>query len=283
MGDIVGAIVVGLLFAISLGIGVAQAVAASEPVYWGTFTAERCEPSRFGCSNIGTWVSDDATLRKAGIRLDGAIGPVDSVRAAYRPTGPLNDEVNNIVHTEFGVTAGFWLPWVLAAFCGSWMVILLRRVVRRSRSRLATEAPAPSLRSRDGASDRLIAQRVRNRVMEYLELASSFAAQREYRDRVPQINMPFEIINKWEDWTSRDAEGNLLILPVYSTDEADQLRLVQVAWQRAADSIQDYPSWPTLEEAQGAAGWEELRVAASMALTVFERRGRFSDDEESPW
>lgn len=273
----------GLLFAICLGIGVAQAVAASEAVYWGTFTAERCEPSRFGCSNIGTWVSDDGTLRKVGVRLDGAIEPVGSVRAVYRPTGPLNDDVNNIVHTEFWSTAGLWFPWVLAAFFGIWTVILLRRVIRRSRSRPATEAPSPHQRSSDDPSDRLIAQRVRNRVIEYLELASSYAYQREYRDAVPQLNMPFEIINKWEDWTSRDAEGNLLILSVYSAPEADQLRLVDVAWQRAADSMPDYPAWPTLEEAQATAGWDELRVAASMALTVFERRGRFSDDEENPW
>ena len=130
-----GATVFGLLFVLSCAIGVAQAVAASEPVSWGTFTSERCEPSRFGCTNVGTWVSDDGSIRKHDIQLDGALTPVVTVRASHRPTGPMSDEGNNIVHAEFWSTAGLWLPWVLAVCCGAWTVVLLPRLIPRSRAR----------------------------------------------------------------------------------------------------------------------------------------------------
>lgn len=130
----VGAVIFGLLFALSCGIGVVQAIAASEPVYWGTFTAERCEPTRFGCTNFGMWVSDEGSIRKHDIQLDGALTLVDSVRASYRPTGPMSDESNNIVHTEFWSTAGLWFPWMLAVFSGAWTVALLRRLIPRSRA-----------------------------------------------------------------------------------------------------------------------------------------------------
>jgi hypothetical protein len=37
--------------------------------------------------------------------------------------------------------------------------------------------------------------------------------------------------------------------------------------------------FPTLAEAQALTAWEALRGVAATALSVFARRGRFSDDE----
>lgn len=45
-------------------------------------------------------------------------------------------------------------------------------------------------------SPRLVAQRIRNRIIEYLELASSFEAQQH----APIAHVPNEVINQWEDW-----------------------------------------------------------------------------------
>jgi hypothetical protein len=51
----------------------------------------------------------------------------------------------------------------------------------------------------DDASDRLFEQRIRNRIIEYLELAASFEAQREYEQGVPIAHIPYEVISQWED------------------------------------------------------------------------------------
>ena len=47
----------------------------------------------------------------------------------------------------------------------------------------------------------MIQQRVRNRVMEYLELVSSFDEQRAHESDVPIATVPAEVFNQWEDWT----------------------------------------------------------------------------------
>lgn len=49
------------------------------------------------------------------------------------------------------------------------------------------------------ASDRLIEQRVRNRIAEYLELAASFEDQRRDEQDVPIAYVPYEVINQWGD------------------------------------------------------------------------------------
>ena len=58
--------------------------------------------------------------------------------------------------------------------------------------------------SHGAPSERLVAQRIRNRIIEYLELAASYAAQEEYQ-RVAPINVPSEVMNQWEDWVPRES------------------------------------------------------------------------------
>jgi len=55
----------------------------------------------------------------------------------------------------------------------------------------------------DGPSERVVEQRVRNRVIEYLELTSSLAAQADYEKSVPIAYVPYEVINQWEDQLPR--------------------------------------------------------------------------------
>jgi hypothetical protein len=38
-------------------LGIGGLTARGEPVTWGTFTEECCEPARLGCRSFGTWVS----------------------------------------------------------------------------------------------------------------------------------------------------------------------------------------------------------------------------------
>lgn len=119
----------------------------------------------------------------------------------------------------------------------------------------------------DEPSERVVEQRIRNRVIEWLELASSFAEQVEY-DRALRAgrvypNVAYEVINQFEDWVSNDprAGGQLDVYP-----EAETLALgrVYAAWAVAADALpKDYPSIAT---AQALPEWGVLRSTAESAL-----------------
>jgi hypothetical protein len=105
--------VMGILFVVAAILGIGADVDVHEPTYWGTFTEHSCQPSRYGCEPVGTWVSDDGSIVKTHIQLD-AIGSVGTSRASYTPTGFNNDAQNDIVHTGTFSSANYWFPWV---FC----------------------------------------------------------------------------------------------------------------------------------------------------------------------
>lgn len=97
--------------------GVLSVVGRDRPTHWGTFaeTSTTCDPGpRGACTNTGRWVSDDQTIVKDGITLDGFVERGQTVRASYQPGGPMGDDENNIVHTAFWSGAGLWFPWVAA-------------------------------------------------------------------------------------------------------------------------------------------------------------------------
>ena len=64
----------------------------------------------------------------------------------------------------------------------------------------------------------IVIQRIRNRIIEYLELASSFNEQSAYQAAAPHINVPNEVINQWEDWVSPNWR-NYIAAPVFSPEE----------------------------------------------------------------
>jgi hypothetical protein len=63
----------------------------------------------------------------------------------------------------------------------------------------------------DKPSRRVVEQRVRNRIIAYLEVASSLEAQQEYERDVPMAHVPYEVINQWDDRVRLDRfpEGTL--------------------------------------------------------------------------
>ena len=48
-------------------------------------------------------------------------------------------------------------------------------------------------------SPQLLRQRIRNNIIEYLELAASVDEKRAYERNVPITQVPDEVINQWED------------------------------------------------------------------------------------
>lgn len=116
---------VGVMSAVALGfvvIGVAEVSDQDEPRYWGNYTEGGCEAPEFGwgpCRSTGRWVSDDGSIVKDPIYLDGDVAEGGTVRASFRPNGWINDEENNIVNTPQWSNAGAWFPWLAAAGAGA--------------------------------------------------------------------------------------------------------------------------------------------------------------------
>lgn len=118
-------------------------------------------------------------------------------------------------------------------------------------------------------------QRVRNRVIESLELTSSFDAQRRYQSCAP-VHVPNEVINQWEDWV-RGPRDPAIIEPVFSKAEQDAVARFHETWRDVAASTPD--PLPELDALFVTAEWHALRDAAADALRVFLVRGKLPEDD----
>lgn len=126
-------------------------------------------------------------------------------------------------------------------------------------------------------TQQVVLQRVRNRIIEYLELAGSFADQREYQARAP-VNVANEVINRWEDWV-RGPRDPAFVAPVFSAAEQDAVAQFHYIWNAVADSTPD--PLPDLEALFDTDEWQRLRDAALVALRVFLTRGKLPEDQEA--
>src|SRR3954471_21497519 len=88
-----------------------------------------------------------------------------------------------------------------------------------------------------GPTHQVVMQRIRNRIIEYLTLASSFDAQRAYQSRA-HIHVPNEVVNQWEDWV-RDPRDKGFAEPVFSRAEQDALAQFHKVWDRVAANTPD--------------------------------------------
>ncbi len=123
---------------------------------------------------------------------------------------------------------------------------------------------------------RIVDQRIRNRIIEYLELASSFDAQRAYQARAP-VSVPSELINQWEDWVS-DPNSPVFARPPFSAAEREAILSFHCVWDSVASATPD--PLPPLEQTLQLPQWSELRRAAERALCVFTVQGRLPEDRE---
>jgi len=120
----------------------------------------------------------------------------------------------------------------------------------------------------------VVLQRIRNRIIECLELTASFEAQRDYQASVP-VSVPNEVINQWEDWYPGDDRA--LSEPVFTAEERAALDAFHRVWTDTAASAPD--PLPPLDEAQQLPEWTRLRDAAHTAAAVLMRRGRLSEED----
>jgi hypothetical protein len=144
-------------------------------------------------------------------------------------------------------------------------------------SRGAPALPTPSPPEAP-VSKRLLQQRVRNRIIEYLGTAASAEEQREYERDVPIAQVPNEMINQWEDWIP-DGDLDWFSPPVFSPEESEAIRSFHKVWLSVADETPN-PMPHSIELILGTPAWNRLMDAAHLALSVFEKRGYFDEDVE---
>jgi hypothetical protein len=118
-------------------------------------------------------------------------------------------------------------------------------------------------------------RRVRNRIIEYLELASSFEAQRQLQAAAPAMSAADEVLNQWEDWVTPDWKQHFTE-PVFSAEERNGIAQFARVWREIADGA-PHPL-PRLETLLATPNWQSLQRAAAALLAVFLLRGRSDEN-----
>lgn len=126
-------------------------------------------------------------------------------------------------------------------------------------------------------SEQVLLQRVRNQLIDYLEVASSFAEQQRYQLKSPQLQAPLEIIEQWADWVGPNWRDHFKA-PVFSAAELDAVERFQRMWSSLSKLLPQ--PLPTIELIQKDPIWEELRVAAATTYACFLRVGKLSETTE---
>jgi hypothetical protein len=127
----------------------------------------------------------------------------------------------------------------------------------------------------NGVSAQLVLQRVRNRILECLELACSRDAQLAYQAPAP-VSVANELFNQWNDWFPGDPSS--LVDPVFTADERAALTRFHAALNKAADLVPH--TVPDLAIFQTLPAWSIIQRAATEALCAFAHRGRLREDVE---
>tara|TARA_R110002072_G_scaffold302990_1_gene490777 strand:+ start:454 stop:864 length:411 start_codon:yes stop_codon:yes gene_type:complete len=127
----------------------------------------------------------------------------------------------------------------------------------------------------DPASYQVVQRRVRNRLIEYFEMAASFDEQSKYQLEAPQVHVPHEVINQYEDWVPSPSRLDEWGPPVFSMGELDALREFARVFDDTCDRT-PHPL-PPLDQVQRLPAWESLRQGARDALRVFLRRGKLEE------
>ncbi|MFZ6645178.1 hypothetical protein ACO0LO_05635 [Undibacterium sp. TJN25] len=123
-----------------------------------------------------------------------------------------------------------------------------------------------------------VLQRVRQHIIEYLEIAASFDEQRAYQARSPEINVPAEVLHQWEDWLTDEWQTRYAD-PVFSDEE----RAAMMEYHHIIDPLANgaIDTSPGLEQLCGMAHWQALRREAETILGVFMVRGKLKEQAKA--
>ena len=122
--------------------------------------------------------------------------------------------------------------------------------------------------SNTNVSRKIVEQRVRNRLIEWLEVLTSYEAD------PPQFDLN-ELLNQWDDWNPPESS---YAADVYSATEVEHLALVAGALGGFCKATP--PSISVEADALVTPEWMALVLAGRSALTELHLRGRLSEDVE---
>ena len=116
----------------------------------------------------------------------------------------------------------------------------------------------------DNPSRRVVHQRIRNRIIESLELASSIPSQREYARRIPNVYVPYEVLNGWDDFVNERTLPNLFVEPVFTSEEREAV----ISFHDATVMVPIPSGFPPEESVWTSEYWQQLaRIAADRAAS----------------
>lgn len=123
----------------------------------------------------------------------------------------------------------------------------------------------------NSVSTETLHSRLRNRIIEHLQLVSSSEAQLAYRYSVPIAQVSNELFNGWGDWVANECVIDEFIAPIFSPEEQFAVR----KFNAVLDAVAHHTSQnlPYITDFIGTPAWQELASAASEALVVFQVRG----------
>ncbi|MDP3230078.1 MAG: hypothetical protein Q8N13_19185 [Acidovorax sp.] len=118
-------------------------------------------------------------------------------------------------------------------------------------------------------SRQLVDQRIRNRLIEYLEVLAN------YENDPPPWNLN-ETINQWEDWVHSPATKEQFSSPIYTKFESELLVEVDCAWSVFANATLSTIQNDDIQRPE----WAAFIVSARRALGCLMHRGRLSEVHE---
>lgn len=118
-------------------------------------------------------------------------------------------------------------------------------------------------------SEKLLAQRLRNRIMEVL---SGYACNEDW-----ELLGPDEMINLWEDFVD---EGRITIYiePVFTKQEQSNLIMFHKLWLQYCESTPK--NMPPFREIKATPEWQKLQNEAIKLLELFQLRGKLDEEVE---
>ena len=123
----------------------------------------------------------------------------------------------------------------------------------------------------------LVYQRIRNRVIEHLDLLMDRDAQLEYQERVPFVHVSHQLIELWCDVVDPEASKEQFPLGLYDAAERSELSEFNRVFLDVLHSTPD--PLPAIAEFQQSKAWGELRDAAEKTHAVMMKRGALSENQ----
>lgn len=124
----------------------------------------------------------------------------------------------------------------------------------------------------------VVSQRIRNRIIEYFDLASSKERLFEYQDNVKFVNILNELANQWEDWFSFEGyKKGWYVEPIYTKEESAALLSYHKLWDIVFDELP--AEIQTIEQFVNSSWWPRVQGKAESGLAIFMKRGYFNEEK----